>query len=137
MFTKGFDDYVCQGDWIVAENESGFDVIATVHRDEDYHIDDDDVHNPDQSVTGCNDIEHLKVLSILEAWFDDEWFYCGVVLSVIKNGVTLVNYGPALWGIEANYPGGDNSYLTEVANELLPEAIAEAKEVLARLTEEK
>ena len=39
----------------------------------------------------------------------------------------------SLWGIEANYPGTDNSYLTEIANELLPEAIAAGRETLARL----
>jgi hypothetical protein len=39
----------------------------------------------------------------------------------------------SLWGIEANYPGADNSYLKEVANELLPEAVAVARETLARL----
>ena len=39
----------------------------------------------------------------------------------------------SLWSIEANYPGADNSCLTEVANELLPEAVAVARETLARL----
>ncbi|KJS27194.1 MAG: hypothetical protein VR75_04115 [Hyphomonadaceae bacterium BRH_c29] len=39
----------------------------------------------------------------------------------------------SLWGIETNYPGTDNSYLTEVANELLPEAIAAGRETLTRL----
>jgi hypothetical protein len=32
----------------------------------------------------------------------------------------LASHAASLWGIEANYPGADNSYLTEVANELLP-----------------
>ena len=39
----------------------------------------------------------------------------------------------SLWGVEANYPGSDNAYLTEVANELLPEALDVARAVLARL----
>lgn len=39
----------------------------------------------------------------------------------------------SLWGIEANYPETDNSYLTGVANELLPEAVAAARDTLARL----
>ena len=30
---------------------------------------------------------------------------------------------PVFWGIEANYPDSDNAYLTDVANELLPEAL--------------
>ena len=40
----------------------------------------------------------------------------------------------SLWGIEANYPETDNSYLMDVANELLPEAIAAGRETLARIT---
>ena len=39
----------------------------------------------------------------------------------------------SLWGIEANCPNADNSYLAEVANDLLPEAITVARETLARL----
>ncbi|WP_272991028.1 hypothetical protein [Hyphomonas adhaerens] len=39
----------------------------------------------------------------------------------------------SLWGVEANYPGSDNAYLTEVANDLLPEALDTARAVLARL----
>jgi hypothetical protein len=39
----------------------------------------------------------------------------------------------SLWGIEANYPDTDNSHLSDVANELLPEAVAAARETLARL----
>ena len=39
----------------------------------------------------------------------------------------------SLWGVEANYPGSDNANLTEVADELLPEALDTARAVLARL----
>jgi len=47
--------------------------------------------------------------------------------------VMLASHAASLWGIEANYPGTDNSYLIEVANELLPEAVAIARETLVRL----
>ena len=39
----------------------------------------------------------------------------------------------SLWGVEANYPGSDNSYLTEVASELLPEALDIGRASMARI----
>ena len=131
MFTEKFDDYVCTTDTIKTEVD-GFVVRASIEHDDCRHIDDDDCHNVDQSVTGCDDEQQEKILEAREAWVNDEWFYCSVVLSVFKNGVCLSD-NTSLWGIEVNYPGSDNTYLTEVANDLLPEALAEAKEVLKAL----
>ena len=132
MFTEKFDDYVCIDDTVSTEVE-GFVVRATIEHDIDSHIDDDDCHNTDQDITGCSDEQQDKLLEARQAWFDTEWFYCGVVLSVYKNGVCLVDHAASLWSIEANYPGSDNTYLTEVANDLLPEALEDAKEVLKAL----
>ncbi len=74
-----------------------------------------------------SDFENLK------AWCEDRWFYVGVVLEVSRNGIVLSD-STSLWGIEANYPGKDkNAYLTEVANELLPEALEDAQKQLAAL----
>jgi hypothetical protein len=69
----------------------------------------------------------------MSAWKAGDWFYCGIVLSVAFEDVVLNASACSLWGIEANYPGSDNAYLTEVANELLPEALAAARETLSRL----
>jgi hypothetical protein len=69
----------------------------------------------------------------MEAWRKDEWFYCGIVLSVSLEGVILGDHAASLWGIEANYPDSDNAYLSEVANDLLAEAIDAAKAERARL----
>lgn len=70
----------------------------------------------------------------LKAWCDDEWFYCGVSVTVEREGVELVGeYAHALWGIECNYPDADNSYLCTVANELAGEALDEARAKLAAL----
>jgi hypothetical protein len=63
---------------------------------------------------------------VLKAWCDDEWWYCGIVVTVTLDGVELGE--ASVWGIEANYPDSKNEYLSEVANDLLHEAIAEAKE---------
>jgi hypothetical protein len=70
----------------------------------------------------------------LQAWCNDDWFWCGIVLSVEKAGVDLIDeYAVALWGIECNYPGSQNAYLTEVANDLLPQALDLAREKIAEL----
>ena len=69
----------------------------------------------------------------MAAWRKGDWFYCGIVLSVALEGVTLADNAASLWGVEANYPGSDNANLTEVADELLPEALDTARAVLARL----
>tara|TARA_R110002020_G_scaffold470690_1_gene696767 strand:- start:1728 stop:1946 length:219 start_codon:yes stop_codon:yes gene_type:complete len=39
----------------------------------------------------------------------------------------------SLWGVEANYPGSDNAHLTDVANDLLPDAIAIGRRAAQRL----
>jgi hypothetical protein len=71
---------------------------------------------------------------ILKAWCDDEWYYCGVAVTISKNGVQLMQqYDHALWGIEANYPDSDNSYLLEVADEQVGEALEAAREKLKNL----
>ena len=69
----------------------------------------------------------------MEAWRKDEWFYCGIVLSVSREDVVLDSHAASLWGIEANYPDSDNSYLNTVANELLPEALDAGRAAIQRL----
>jgi hypothetical protein len=132
MFKTNFDDFVCEGD-VIQTTVEGFTVYAQIKRDEDSHINDDDCHNIDQSVTGCSDEQYKKLLEARQAWENDEWFYCGVVLSVQKGDIVLQDHAVSLWRIEANYPGSDNAYLTEVANDLLDEAIAAGKAALKTL----
>lgn len=136
QFNKSFEKYCFFGDTIEAEIE-GFEITARIEQDEDYHIDNDDCHNTDQSVTGCTDEEFAKLLATREAWFKDEWHYCCVILSVSKCGVVLDSHAATLCGIEMNYPGsfGENSHLTEAANELIDEALERGKSVLAKITE--
>ena len=67
----------------------------------------------------------------LRLWCADEWWYVGVVVRVFRDDVELG--GASLWGVDCNHPYGNNSYLSEVANELLPEAVEEARATLERL----
>ena len=63
---------------------------------------------------------------VLRAWCNDDWAYCGIAVQVFgpDDAELCGEYDFALWGIEYNYPGTDNSYLMEVANDLASEAIA-------------
>ena len=123
MFTTPFHDYVCVGDSITCEI-GGLVFRATILEDEGRDIDDDDCHNPDQAVTGCNDEQQKKLLAARISWFTGKWSFCGISISVEDpNGTALFEPAASLWGIECNYPGSDNKYLVEVAIELLPEAV--------------
>lgn len=68
----------------------------------------------------------------LRAFLRGNWYYVGVKVSVSYKHTELGT--ASLWRIDCNYPGSDNSYLDEVAAELLAEAIADARETLQRLT---
>lgn len=132
MFKDNFDSFVCEGDTISTEAE-GFTITARIEYDFQYGIDDDDCHNIDQSVTGCNDEQHATILENRKAWFNNEWWYGGVVLSISKAGVVLDEHAESLWGIEINYPGSDNNYLRDVANELLSDTIEQGHAVMIKL----
>ena len=146
MFTNYFAAFVCPGDAITGE-AGPFTVLAQI-------MPDDCPDAPDQRQDGFwpslfadapgfigpgpNHRQRFadaqaKAEAVMEGWRKGDWFYCGIVLSVSLEGVQLASHAASLWGIEANYPGADNSYLTEVANELLSEAIAAGRETLARL----
>jgi hypothetical protein len=64
---------------------------------------------------------------VLKAWCNDDWHYVGVRLSVSLDSHELSDHAASLWCVEANYPDSDNGYLTQVANELLPEALEVAR----------
>lgn len=146
MFTEHFSSFVCPGDVITCETE-GFTVSARI-------VPDDCPDAPDQRQDGFwpslyrdapgfigpgpNHRQRFaeaqaKAEALMEGWRKGEWFYCGIVLSVALHGVELAPHAASLFGLEANYPETDNSYLTEVAGDLLPEALAAARDVLARL----
>ena len=154
MFTKGFDNYVCDGDQIHCTVD-GFDCTATIYHDDDSTPPDerqdgywpsldpksDGYIGPKSKATLARQMKQAK--DVLEAWKKDEWWYVGVAVVVSKAGVQLTGeYDHACWGIEANYPstkgqirryGNPNKYLTEVANEELGEALTAAKAKLAEL----
>ncbi len=178
-FTGKFEHFVCEGDAITCEVDR-FEIMACIVRDDCPDAPDERqdgfwpseyIGDPGFIGPGPNWRQRLaearaKAEAIMVAWRNDAWFYCGIVLSVSREGVTLCEHAASLWGPGrfsikwnpvdrrkrpifedlgkahsrlaqwANYPGADNSYLAEVANELLPEALAEARATLARLCAE-
>jgi hypothetical protein len=139
MFKTGFNRYALEGDTISCEVD-GYTVTARLFRDDcgDAPDERDDGFWPsldpkEAGWIGSNSRTELerqrtKAREVMKAWKANEWFYVGISVTVEREGVCLVGeYGHALWGVDCNYPGSDNSYLCEVANELLPEALSEAK----------
>lgn len=142
MFTKQFGSYVCEGDSITC-TVGKFTATARIYHDDciDKPDERDDGFWPSQDKNAAGyvlpenyETEMAKAKEVMRAWLADEWHYSGVVVTVECEGVQLVDeYDVALWGVERNYPGSDNSYLLEVANELLPEALERAESKLAEL----
>jgi len=143
-FEQGFGEYVCEGDTIQGKL-NGYDLTARIVCDSCASIDDDDVHNVDRFVTGCNEEQQRKLLEARKKYAAGEWFYCGIIISarfycgiIISasyNNVPIEDHAASLWSIECNYPESDNSYLLDVANELAHDAIIVAKAIHIALLE--
>lgn len=104
-----FAKFACVGDTIQWEKE-GFSFAATLTADNDTSVKDYDCYDEDQ----------------IKAWYEDEWFYVGVVLSVSRNGIMIEEHAASIWGVECNFPDADNSYLSEVAQDMESEALDRA-----------
>jgi hypothetical protein len=113
-FDQGFDRYVCEGDSISTEID-GVVYTAILSYDSVCRPTDFDCYSDDQ----------------VAAWWNEDWFFVGITICAEFAGIELESL-ESLWGIEANL-ADDNSYLTEVANELLLRAIPEAQRQLADL----
>jgi hypothetical protein len=145
-FTKAFDNFVCEGDCITCEAE-GFTITARIVRDDcgdapdqrqdgfwpSLYKDAAGFIGPGNGWRARFDAAQARAEAVMAAWKADDWFYCGIVLSVSFEGVEIDDHAASLWGIEANYPDSDNAYLTEVAGELLPDALTAAKAERTRL----
>jgi hypothetical protein len=143
LFTTDFPSPASAGDEITARVGS-IVLTAFVVYDDDRGIDDDEVHVEDRAHDaweGATDETYERAMAARAAWLRDEWFYCGIRICASIAGMQI-GHVASLWGIECNYPVADphglpdNSYLREIANELLPEAIEAARQGVAeRLTE--
>lgn len=141
-----FPDHVYDGETVRLDLEDGLSAVATVHQDDDMRpscrssggfwpsLDPDDVGFIGEGKTEADlAAERARMEAIMTAWKNSEWWFCGVAVQIFdKDGEPLTGeYDHALWGIEANYPDSDNAYLTEVADDMLREALKAAREKLA------
>lgn len=144
-FKTGFQKYAIAGDTITCVVD-GFTATARIYCDDDTTAPDKRQDGFWPSLNPTNDgyigdksqrtlARHLaKAREVMRAWQNDEWFYCGVAVTIERNGIQLAHlYDHALWGVECNYPDSDNSYLMEVANELLGGAIDDARSKIRTL----
>lgn len=113
-----FDSFVCIGDCVQWDN-GGYSLTARIEYDEDTKITDSECYS-------AKDIAR---------WQTDKWFFCGVVISVEKNGVLLSDHAASLWGIDCNYNKTSNKYLSEVCADLQGEAVEAAKKEEKRIIE--
>jgi len=134
MFTTQFDNYVCENDSIDCV-VNGIRYTARVQHDPDCSPRDYDA--PGCCFDTSSDEYGEENQKIIDAWDNDEWFYVVVVVSacIDESGHELGDYLACLGGVDCNFPGGDNNYLMDVANELLDEAKEEANKELESLRE--
>lgn len=115
-YFPAFPMYTCPGD--IREVQSGpFTIRATVHAD--------DLATP----------EGLFTPEGIAEWRCGTWQFVGVVLSVWVDDICIDDHAASLWAIPCNVPTDDNSYLSECANDLLPEALEAAEKVGRQLVE--
>ena len=112
-----FNSFVVVGDSVQWEYE-GYNLTARVVYDDSTRI---------------ADFQCYSALKIKQ--WENEWFFCGIVISVEKNGVLLLDHAASLWGIDCNYNKTSNKYLSEVCADLQCEAMETAKKEEKRIIE--
>jgi hypothetical protein len=138
MFTKRFI-FATAGNFIECAVD-GFVARATIHNDDcgDRPDERDDGFWPSLSPDDCGYVGEVSGVEFkclysaaedrMEAWRNDDWRYVGIDVTIWRGSVQLTTtYANALWGIESDA----GSYLTEVANDLLPDAMLEARAIAA------
>ena len=112
-----FDSYACFGEArsvVVGQ----FTVRAVIEHDQDSSPDEYDCYSDEDKAR----------------WRNDDWHFCGIVLHVSCGGVVIDDHAASLWGIELNLLD-QNDYLSDVADELLPDAIESAKRTAKALVD--
>ena len=108
-FTERFPTFVCEGDNISCE-VAGFEITAQIVRDDCPDAPDERQDGfwpslykdaPGFIGPGNNWRERFaqaqaRAEAVMEAWRKDEWFYCGIVLFVALEGVTLDAHAASL-----------------------------------------
>jgi hypothetical protein len=86
----------------------------------------------DDPMASIEDVDCLSEDQI-RAWQNNEWWFVGVQIDVYYKDILLGTNVGSLWGIE--YDGCDDTYINEIAWELIMEAEDEAWALLDELVE--
>lgn len=107
-----FDRYTIPGVWRDVQ-VGALTIVARIEPDLDTKPTDFDCYRPDE----------------IAAWNADRWCFIGVVLSVRVGQMCIEDNAASLWGIHCNLGEGPNrnAYLSELVDELLPEALINCK----------
>jgi len=116
-FTKYFDNYICPDDSISVKLSEHLYIKATIEYDYDTKIKDYDGYSEDD----------------IKKWEDDKWWFGCMTLSGWYDDVKLASHLSVIGGLEINNDA-QNAYLLKVANDLLPEALAEFKKICDELS---
>ena len=132
-----FPEYALPGD-SVEVYVGPLTVRAKLVEDQETTIDDDDVHVRDRSHPawdGATDLQYNLTMQARDAHEAGQWFYGGIILSVLVDNTVLDAHAASIWGLEVNYPshlfttGVDedslkvNEHLAEAADEMLEDAM--------------
>lgn len=109
-----FNEFACIGDSITRDHD-GLTYTARLEYDDSSTPDDYECYSLEEKVS----------------WLKDEWLYCGIIVSVSRNGAVLEDHVTSCWGFELNF--SDDSYLTEEAENLIPIAHINAPRILNEL----
>lgn len=108
-----FEAFACIGDSVSWE-KNGFTLTATLEEGPDTNVRDYECYTSKQ----------------ISAWRNDEWLFVGVVVSVKRGGIEILEHAASRYGLDCNFPSlrkNPNWYLSSVLQELEPEALEAAE----------
>lgn len=152
MFKQHFDRYALDGDRITCR-VGEYLCVAEIIRDNDGRSPDKEMDGfwpsrSDYKSDAAFERAYGRAALVMQSWKDDDWFWCGVEVRTFLTDQSEEDDPEdyltceSLWGIECNYPVFDkrrrpNTYLREVANELLSRALKGIPKEIARRVAER
>ena len=145
-FDKNFSAYACVGDSITTQI-GGLTAVATLYHDDSPSlpwVDDDGFwpsRNPahagymGEHATEAEYLQQDRFCNHVKTSYElDQWCYVGVAVRIFFGEMPLTEeFTNALWSVDCNYPGSNNTHLRSHANDLLEDALNEAKATIKRL----
>lgn len=111
MFTEKFDKFACVGDSIQCD-VGDVTYYAVLHYDPETRPQDFDCYTEQE----------------VASWKADEWFF-GLIEIVAQRKGWRKRHLAYMGGVDVNL-GENNDYLTDLATDILPDAVAEVEETL-------